>query len=249
MKKIAYIIIGVLLLAGLGWAYYAYAAYLPTYSRHVAETVLIDQTQEFLVQPTGTEILSLASLPGHKWESVQLQMRTFSEYKYTESYGLALQGQFFLLSNPDDRDKEIAAFILKTDTVISRIREQNKGYPKSSIYAPFIEEVNRISATKADIKTVLAYTDACENTSVFSVYNAKDRELLIRHPEKVKELLSQYGKPGNLHGVVIYIFFKPKSDRDNEYFTIMSGFYKMLFETAGADVYVGPNLVVDNDKL
>jgi hypothetical protein len=246
MKQIVYIVIAVLLLTGLGWAYYAYGALLPVYSRTVAESVLVDKTEEFILQPTGTEILLPVNLADHKWEHVQLQVRTFSQFKYTESYTVALPGHFFLLSNPDDRDKEISRFKTRLDSVMTAISRQDKGYPKSSIYAPFIEEVNRIAAIKADVKNVLAYTDVCENTDDFSIYREKDRNLLIKHPEKVRELLSKYGKPGNLHGLTIYILFKPKSDRDDEYFTLMSGFYRKLFEAAGADVHIGSNLVTNN---
>lgn len=246
MKKIANIVIAALLLTGLGCAYYAYASYLPTYSRSVAEAVLIDQTEQFTVRPTGADILQPLSLDDHKWESVQLHVRTFSEFKYTESHTLVLPGHFFLLANPDDRDNEINRFEHKVDTVINAINNQDRGYPKSSIYAPFIEEVNRIAATKAGVKNVVAYTDCCENTSVFSVYREKDRSLLAKHPEKVVALLSQYGKPGNLHGLTIYILFKPKTERDNEYFTLMSGFYKKLFEDAGAKVEIGANLITTN---
>ncbi len=247
MKIIRYSSIAILLI-GLGWAYYSYASYLPVYSRSVAESVLVDETEQFIVRPTRMDVLQPLNLAEHKWQSVQLNVRTFSEFKYTESRTLALPGRFFLLSNPDERDNEIHKFEQNVDTVINAVNGQNKGYPKSNIYAPFIEEVNRISAIKADVKAVTAYTDCCDNTSVFSIYRDSDRNLIKKHPEKVKELLSQYGKPGNLHGLTIWISFKPKTDRDNEYFTLMSVFYKKLFEEAGAEVHVGANIVFDNTK-
>ena len=125
---------------------------------------------------------------------------------------------------------------------MAAIYAQKNGYPRSSIYAPLVVEANRIARTKADLKAVIAYTDACENTSVFSIYDPIDRNLLMHHPEKVQELLAQYGKVDDLHGVTIYIIHSPLNDMDNENFSIMSRFYKSLFEDAGAKVCIGANV-------
>jgi len=245
MKKTAYILTIMLALAGLGWAYYTYASYLPTYCRSIAETVFVDKTELFAIQPTTSEILSPLDLYSHKWESVDIHLRTFSQYKYTERYTVSLANKYFLISNPDQRDKDVQTFKTAVDTLVKTVCRQPNGYSKSSIYAPFIEEVNNIASSKADKKVALAYTDCCENTDVFSIYRPADRDALVHHLNKVKELLSSYGKPCRLHGLTIYILYKPENDRDNENFTLMSEFYKQLFEEAGATVYISPSIAIN----
>lgn len=246
MKKIIIGIVALIVIGALGWAYYTYASQLPTYSRSVAESVIIDKTDPLAVQPSLADVLAPLNLSEHKWEQVRLNISTFSEYKLNEKYALDLPGQFFLWANPGDRDKDISLFGKQVDSVLTVVNRQNNGYPKSSIYAPLLEEVNRLAATKAELKNVLVYTDGCENTDVFSIYRDKDRELLTKHPEKVRELLSRYGKPGNLHGVSIYFLFKPRNDIEDRNFSLMSGFYKQLFEAAGAEVHIGANLITEN---
>ena len=107
--------------------------------------------------------------------------------------------------------------------------------------------MNRIAATKADVKEVIAYTDLSENTSVFSIYKSSDRNLLRLRPDLVKKLLGQFGRPTDLRGVSIHLLFKPKTDRENEYFTLASRFYKQLFEDAGAKVDCGGSILCENN--
>jgi len=240
--RIAALLFGALILVCL-----VYAISIPVAPHTNVETIFIDKTDDFAKQATGAEVLLPIGLRDNSWQSVQLKICTFSDYDFTESKAFSLRGEVFMLGNPTGRKKEVDRFEKKIDGAIRAINSLPGGCTHSSIYAPFIRELNRMASLQAYRKVAINYGDLFENTQIFSVYKKEDWLLLKTHPEKVKELLAQFGKPADFSGLKIYLVYKPETDRDNEYYQLMSGFYKKLFEGAGAQVFIGANLSVENN--
>lgn len=213
----------------------------------VNETIIVDKTDSFLAHPTWREILEPLNSNQKEWNGFNIRFLTFSNVDMNPVSEARLPEEVALLSNPGERSTKVGEFINKVETLVDSINKETRGLPKSSIYKTLIEEANRIAATDAKKKFVLVYTDLADHTDSFSIYAAKDKELLRNHPEAVIEKFRRIISPSKLHGVEIYIIFQPKSEVENENFNLMySKVYRPLLEGAGAHLHTAANLILEN---
>jgi hypothetical protein len=233
-------IIMTITLLGISSAFYFAPQYFQPGS--VAESVLIDKTDSFLVKPETSDIIPLLHLQENKWQKVKMRVQTISNFNYNAIYSLELPSAISLVSNPTDRNKEIAAFSQKAASAIDSINRLESELQNSCIYTTLITEVNKMASFNDRRRIVIVYSDLLEHSSLFNIYNSKDYQLLKTNREGVKELFKKAMKPTNLHGIQIYFVFKPKSDIDNASFALMSSLFKSILEDAGAEVYIGANL-------
>lgn len=211
----------------------------------VAGSVLKDRT-DLDSEPVQADDLCPLLYLDNKWAGISLRMLTISDYAYNKVHQVSLPGRIVLFSSVTERDKEIAGFKKDMAMCVDSINTEPIGLPHSSIYEPLMTEANRIAASKAKHKFVVAYTNCGENTPAFSVYNTKDRKLLKNNPQKVEQILEKMVKSANLNGLTVYLVYHPTTDKDNEYFTAMSRIYKRILEKAGATVIIEANLVTTN---
>jgi len=208
----------------------------------IIESVIIDKTDSFLANPDIHEIGTPIQLNENKWSGINLRIQTVSDLDFNKVIEIRLPSRNAMFSNPDERDLELKAFTQRAATVMDSITREKAGKPKSSIYRSVITDLNWLASQKAVKKIAIIYSDLSEN-SFFSIYKPKDRSLLKAHPEQVKNRFEQAAKPLDLTGSEIYFIFRPKSERENDTFSLMVQVFKSILESAGATVYIGANVV------
>ena len=242
MKKVVITIIITGMICISAWALYS-NRFVPI--DDVAGSFLKDRTDTMTEQPVIQDIFSLLNLE-NTWGSKMIRVQTISNYTYNRIHTVYMPGSNMLFSSPFDRAKEIEAFKQRIFQTVDSINSEPVGLPKSSIYVPIAKEANTIASTHAKHMFVAVYTNCEENTDRFSIYRKDDRELLKKHPEQVIKMFKQMVPLGNLKGLNLYIIYHPNTDTDNEYFSLLSGVFKRIYEEAGAKVIIGANMVVDN---
>jgi hypothetical protein len=81
-----------------------------------------------------------------------------------------------------------------------------------------------------------------ENTDKMSFYNKSVLNSIKKEPDKIKQYFESQIKLNKLNGIKIYIIYQPRNTEEDNAFSIVSGFYKQLFESKGADVEITANL-------
>ena len=208
----------------------------------IAETVIIDKTDSFLATPDIHEIGTPIQIDENQWNGINLRIQTISNLDFNKIIDVRLPSRNAIFSNPDERDREVKAFTQRTANVIDSINREEIGKPKSSIYRSVVTELNWLASQRAAKKIAVIYSDLSEN-SFFSIYKPKDRNLLKTHPDQVKNLFEQAAKPADLTGSEVHFVFRPKSEIENDNFSLMAQVFKSILESAGAKVYIGANVV------
>lgn len=172
---------------------------------------------------------------GHPSDGLLISLRYVSDTRYAPSYEFELPtGDVGLLSNEDTRRRK-RRMLLKSfrDTLENTKRKLSS---RSEIFRLVTEEANRLSKTGCS-GSLLVYSDLKEN-SFFSVYNPRDREMLLKNPSDVAErFLDVEALPENLSGITVYVLHTPSLE-DSEVFTAMVGVYRSLLESRGAKILV-----------
>lgn len=243
MKTIIVGVTAVLLAIIIGWAYVAH----PIVPGGVDVSLLYDKT-DTIPPPDSGEILSLFDFDTHTWEQFSFSAQAITDVDCNPVYVERLSSSYMIFSNPGERIDSIAAFKKNVCRRIDALSRQASGLPHSSIYIPLLREVNRMAESDCSVRIVVLHANCFENSKVFSMYTDEGRVMLVHNPSRVKELLLRHGRPVNLKGITVYLSYMPKDAQDSEYFMLMSSVIADILEEAGAEVYVGANLVVNDKK-
>jgi hypothetical protein len=210
-----------------------------------SETVVfVDLTDKQLSEIRGRNLFDYSLVENHTWSRHTVYFESLTNFNYCSIQKVQLDKKFMFLSNPNKRKREILAFGYKLDSALQSLYAQDTGFDNSCIYEPIMREANRLSKVKASSRTIIICSDLQEhNPDFFSVYNRKDIEQLQNNPDKVISRFENKLKPENLSGIKIYINYLPKDFFDNKRFLEMSGIMKIIFESHGAIVKIGPTLV------
>ena len=221
----------------------AYAAYVPK-SVYRSETVILqDHTDKFLAKPDIASIIHLLDIEHHLYDEFNVRLSSITNYAYNLVDECQLPSVFVLKTNHKKRSREINKWTQSLESKLVMLNGNDTVLPNSSIWIPLVREANRLSTVNAQAKNIVAFTDACENTSTYSIYDSTARNLLIHDRDKVKKLFEAQAMPGNLHGITIYIIYQPKDEASNAYFLLMSDFFAEELRGAGATVVIGANLI------
>ncbi len=213
-----------------------------TSTSNIEVSILEDITDTLFAQPSCQDVFTVAQLDSTSLANIKVVCNTISDYEYNKSYSAELPEKSLLLSNPGERVKEIQDFKAQVAENISRINTGDNRRPQSNIYSVIVRESNRLAVSKAKRKICIVYSDLAENTSEFSIYRQADMALIDKQPKQVKQFFERKSKPGNLTGISLYIIYQAKSIKDNAMFARISEIYKQIFNSAGAEVYIGANV-------
>ena len=148
-----------------------------------------------------------------------------------------------LLSNEFDRAQEIKEFQLKLDESLGVVFNDNKGRKYSSIYVPFVTEINRMARKKGDSNTICLISDLIENSDYLSFYDDDFVEALKVSPDLIEDLFQEELSLANdLTGITVYRIHQP-DESDNTLYKQLSRLYRSMLEKRGATVFVQANLI------
>jgi len=203
--------------------------------------VLRDITDKHLAQPDADKILSLYNLE-NKWNGAVFHFTDLTNVSYNQETVAKLEARNEWLSNELDRDKEIKNFKNNISEIITNYEKEDIGKDNSAVYEPIAHELNSLSQSSFQNKTMLIYSDLMENTNEMSFYDSRKLCLLKSNPELISKYFETIVPLQNLKGIKIYILFQPDGIAQDEQFRIVSGFYKKLFEAKGANVQISANI-------
>ena len=211
-------------------------------SPEITEVVVLrDITDRHLAQPNADEILTLFN-PKNKWDGRVFHFTDLTNVSYNQAIDVKLEAKNEWLSNELDRDKEIKQFKNKVSEIIVDNEKETVGKDNSSAYFPIAKELNRLSQSSSTEKILLIYSDLMENTREMSFYDKGRLNLLKTNPDRVKKYFDSQIELRNLIGIKIYIIFQPNEIKEDEQFKAVSGFYKTLLESKGAQVEIAASI-------
>lgn len=113
----------------------------------------------------------------------------------------------------------------------------------SRCYQSICKEMEALSKTDAEQKTLLVFSDLNHNDEYFSLYDKKDSELARKSPKKAAELLGSIRPMPKVPGLKVYVVHRPNGYAEQARFDIAAKLFTYMWEQAGAEVFIGPNIV------
>jgi hypothetical protein len=234
-----YVVMATIAITAIGGCYYYYLN--QTSSAYV---VLFDVTSDNVTKINTGEVPSHIEATSSLWSSTDIRFTTLSNFQQNKVIDLHLPAEFPLLGNPDIRNDEIQNYNRKIIDTVNRIVSHETGRPLSVLYAPIARSLNWLASRDVKNKEAIIYTDACENTSSFSIYNYPNGRCVLNDSIHIKAMFEKELPLDSLKGIRIYLIYNASDTRTEDLFFAMSNIWKSIYETKGAKVIVAPNLSI-----
>jgi hypothetical protein len=153
-----------------------------------------------------------------------------------------LESENELSGNKTRRKLQIHAFEKRLDTAIQNTRDTAlKVTNHSIIFKPLAESLEKLKQVSTTKKVLIIASNLYENSSI-SYYSTHTLACMKKDPKKIYQLLEEEAQLPDLTGIQIIFLNKPKSYKDNNNYSIVSGFYKKWFESKNAQVSIQSDL-------
>ncbi len=208
------------------------------------QSVLIDQTEDtFLVKPDQSHHKNLFELKDDLWSGKRFRVIAINDVDFNPVFQAEILPACEYLSNYYKRKRELTNFYVEVDSALGKVLENSAGKTSSSIYIPLTMELNRLFQSKADEKTLVIYSDLMEHTSLISFYEKAVLKLMNTNPDSLRKILEQEGNLPDLSSIQIHIVYQPRDANESAVFRQVADFYQDWFESKGAKVNIGANLI------
>ena len=237
-----------LLLAGISVgtaaaAWLSYTSFLKKPEIDNSIVLLRDETDSTENRLDAKTLLSYTDLDCDHWQSINFSFSSITDYDYNETSEVSLPSKLFILSNPQERDEEIATFTKNLQSGIDSFSLQKNGRKESHIYTTVVRKLHELAQTPAANKVLILQSNLQENNAgTFNMYDSTNTFLLKKFPDSIQHRLLRLATPHNLTGIQIHLIHKPISQTDNVRFAQMAEIMKKIFTDAGATVFISANL-------
>lgn len=201
-------------------------------------TVIPDLTEEYFSGFTISDFRKFSNITSNSNNGEFVRIVPITELGLNKSFETKImKEENLLMGNDFERTDEVDAYFIKTDSMLKYFDGQKKTRTESVIFKVLSDELQKLSQSKTDKRVLIVNTDFMEK-SFINFYDPEIMKDIKRDPEKITgALLSKYPL-SNLTGINIYFVYLPKDKWDSKRFEILSGFYKKLFESFGAQVQI-----------
>ena len=104
----------------------------------------------------------------------------------------------------------------------------------SEVFSILCAQLKALAERRAIIKRIYLYSDLQENSSLFSCYTAKGRQLLKKDPDSIaRKFRSAVLLPASLKGVTLYLINEPTSRENDENYSRLVFIYRKALEPLG----------------
>lgn len=240
MKKISIIISLIVLLVMVTSCKHSEAFSFFQDPQSSAITLLLDNTDQLQVKPSGKEIAALFEFHNDDiYNGYSLRMRKLSAINLSDVYEKVILPQNVWTGDHLRRTAEIRAFRSQITTVVDTLAKENsKDEQTSVLYRTITEELNKLSALKSTVKTCVIYSDLRENSEDGNYYSLSTLTKMKLNPDATIKHLEGVAALSDLSGVTIHVVYKPKSYKDELAFDIIMGMYHKMWERHHATVIV-----------
>jgi hypothetical protein len=200
-------------------------------------SAIIDLSEQGSYRPSSKEILSYLE-NGHPSDGLELSLSYVSETRYADKHQFVLpKGATGLLSNEDSRRTKRRLLLSQFKDTLGNIQKNFKALTHSEIFRLVTNQLSRLSKMTGS-KTLLLFSDLKEHSSLYSVYNKRQLQILLKSPELVaKKFCEQVQLNQDLSGITIHVLYQPKLE-DDQVFTALVALYRVVFEAKGAVIKV-----------
>lgn len=124
-------------------------------------------------------------------------------------------------------------FLTKAETTYSKFLVNVKAKPHSIIYRTIANELNSLSKSKAQNRSLVTNSDLMENSDVISFYDVSDARLLETDADSVKRVFLKSLPIQRLDGVTVYFTYVPKDFEANKMYSKIHKIYVEIITQAG----------------
>lgn len=204
--------------------------------------VLADRSDSaYIPAPTAGQVRSLLPEGIDKQTGIHLRLRNIGESEYLPAYTLSLEPTS-ALENTIRRKIIVDRFTAMLDSLILRENAKEFSQDGSSILTVLIQELEVLSKSSAQKRSVLIYSDGYEFSHLINLYDPAVEKKLLSNPEEVAAALRPLASGLTLEGVNLHIIYYPYCKQDAERFRAIISFYRSLFEASGLTIHLGlPN--------
>jgi len=211
-----------------------------TYNREVV--LLSDMTDAEGLQPEMDIIREYFHFKKDPWTGVRFIYLTITDLDLNREQRVTLTKKNVWFSNQLDRNREVKEFLTEFDRVSAEQLTAPKGRGHSSVYLPLAKQLNALANAKADERIVIVYSDLMEHGDV-SFYDPKTFTTLKDDPARIISLLQRQQMLSNaLHGITVYLVYRPLERKQDHQFSVTSKLYKQMLEERGAKVFIQAGL-------
>ena len=221
-----------------------------TGANRIEVSVILDITDIHQLHPDAESIIPLFQLNKDENNETVFRIspltdRELNPYKeFRLKDGLTTEKD----NKEDDQNLRKKLIIEFYNSVRKSIDEENRIAAKdtplhySECYKTISQELQRVYKARADTTILMIFSDLRENSSMFNVYDEKDKVLLEKHPEQLLKMFEQNTHiPESLKSITIIFVYNPTTREDDRAYMSTVNLYKQLLEPRGATVIVQAN--------
>lgn len=206
-------------------------------------TILLDQTEDYFPSITIEQFaeISAMSMNENYGELTRLLPITENGFPNTKEFSIdAVKNS--LLGNEFSRRTTVQKYISLINQALLEADTGRSDKEGSVIIKVLFAELNKLSQSGADIRKLICLTDGMENSALLNFYDKFTLKLMQSNPDSLQHKILANYPLNDLNGIKIYFIYSPLNRTDSERFEIISNFYKQLFESFGATVFIGGGL-------
>lgn len=202
------------------------------------QVIAIDLTEDRFKGISSSTFKKLSALTKNSMNGESTRLVPITELGFNKTYDISIQKDTSLLMGNDfERADLVNDYFSQVDTSLKLLMRDKHDRSGSVIFKVLVEELNKLSESKADLRTAIFNTDLMEN-SFINFYDTAMMNLIKFQPDKIKAKLLKRYPLKRLNGIEIYFVYLPKDVPDSIRYEDLSLFYKRMFESFGAKVHI-----------
>lgn len=207
------------------------------------DKIVIDLTNPNPDIPVYDDIRPLFGFDNDIWRARNLEILTITDVDYSKTYNLHLKKVHPWLGKKTVRLFEIRKFEDSIRSILEGLTADTSGRNYSSIFHVVIRELNRLSNSDAESRSLMYFGDLFENSDLLDYYK-KDKygDYEILSQDSIVKILESQLHIENLEGIKVHLIYTPQDQNENVRYRNISNAYKEILEVRNADVTIAGNL-------
>jgi len=172
-------------------------------------------------------------------DGIELSLIPIADTRYHAKQSFVLdKGATGWMANEHQRRNERRLLFQRFEDSLAVLNANSNELQRSDIFRVIASELNTL-ATKTGKRQLIISSDLKEHSSMFSVYDVTQLQILHDNPEQVvKTFESSVNLVDDLSGISIRIVYEPTLE-DEELFSQLIILYQSILEPRGAELSVG----------
>ncbi|MEM8527637.1 MAG: hypothetical protein AAGG68_23550 [Bacteroidota bacterium] len=201
-------------------------------------TVDLEKVPDYLLE----EVLELSETD-LKSQGLKVKVSSIgsTSIQYVEEVELEAGGSF-LARTDKKREEGIDGFKTDLYSEIEKIAKVKKGLNQTVLMENLCGHLNTLAASNASKKTIILFSDLCQNTKSVSFYHYRNKpHLIMDNYETLAAKMDMLCPLPSLNGIDVYIIYLPTEATD-ELFQFTRAFFAKYLGNYGAEVTFSPNI-------